>query len=123
MSNKMPCGKENGICKDFDCQHNFFYTGLRLANPQETEKTASILNCCCLIDGPWTLDEVGQAWGVSRERIRQMERDAFIHFLILMKNSGNQGVREYAEVTMREVVKKEMELKGKKDKQKKGESL
>ena len=122
MTNQMPCGKENGICQDFNCKHNFFYVGLKLNGSYETEKTKSILNCCCLIDSPWTLEEIGEAWGLTREAIRLQERNAFIHLLVLMKKNRNKGIRDYLlvkdgrgykQVSLQKIVQKEIELRSK----------
>jgi len=63
-------------CQNYDCRHNMFAYGLKLDRERikETRKTRSIRNCDKLIDSEWTLEEIGQAWGLSRERIRQIER-------------------------------------------------
>jgi DNA-directed RNA polymerase sigma subunit (sigma70/sigma32) len=38
-----------------------------------TAKALSIGNCCCLIDEPWTPEEIGDIWGLTEKRIRQSE--------------------------------------------------
>jgi DNA-directed RNA polymerase sigma subunit (sigma70/sigma32) len=42
-----------------------------------TDKALEIRNCCCLIIYPWTPEEIGEAWGLTREGIRSSEEDAF----------------------------------------------
>lgn len=42
-----------------------------------------------LIDGhPMTLDEVGKQYGVTRERVRQVEQKALAHLRAIMKKEG-----------------------------------
>jgi DNA-directed RNA polymerase sigma subunit (sigma70/sigma32) len=44
---------------------------------QMTEKALEIRNCCCEIIYPWTPEEIGDAWGLTREAIRRFEEGAF----------------------------------------------
>jgi DNA-directed RNA polymerase sigma subunit (sigma70/sigma32) len=38
-----------------------------------TDKALEIRNCCRRIIHPWTPEEIGEAWGLTREAIRQCE--------------------------------------------------
>jgi len=66
-------------CMDYGCPHNLFWEGLRLnlAKIHMTDKALAIGNCCCLIDEPWTSDEIGDIWGMTKKRIRQSEEIAW----------------------------------------------
>jgi Sigma-70, region 4 len=66
-------------CKNFKCPHNLFCEELNLDREkiQMTDKTLEIRNCCCLIMHPWTLEEISEAWGLTREGIRHSEERAF----------------------------------------------
>jgi DNA-directed RNA polymerase sigma subunit (sigma70/sigma32) len=57
------------------CPHNLFWEGLglNLDKIHMTHKALAIGNCCCLIDEPWTPEEIGDIWGLTRKRIRQWE--------------------------------------------------
>lgn len=48
-----------------------------------TEASLRFSNCMCLLDKELTLEEIGDMWGISRERVRQVERDGIIKFLSL----------------------------------------
>jgi len=65
-------------CPDYRCPHNLFWEGLSLDGRKIhlTDKALAIGNCCCLVDEPWTLQEIGEVWGLTRERIRQYEAKA-----------------------------------------------
>ena len=66
-------------CTNFKCSNNLFWEDLRLNREKIrlTDKALQIRNCCCLIMSPWTLEEIGNAWGLTREQIRQYEEAAF----------------------------------------------
>jgi DNA-directed RNA polymerase sigma subunit (sigma70/sigma32) len=57
------------------CPHNLFWEGLRLNLDKihMTDKALAIGNCCCLIEEPWTPEEIGDIWGLTKKRIRQRE--------------------------------------------------
>ena len=63
-------------CQNFACEENVFYWKLNLAHHYETEMTEKIGNCLINNVDEWTLDQIGKAWGLSRERIRQIEEKA-----------------------------------------------
>ena len=62
-------------CTDFRCPHNLFWEELRLNvnKIQITQKALEIRNCCCLINEPWTPEEIGDIWGLTEEGVRQCE--------------------------------------------------
>jgi DNA-directed RNA polymerase sigma subunit (sigma70/sigma32) len=61
------------------CSHNLFWEELRLDLDKIhiTDKALAIGNCCCLIDEPWTPEEIGHIWGLTQKRIRQCEGTAW----------------------------------------------
>jgi len=66
-------------CINYGCPHNLFWKGLRLKlnKIHMTDKALAIGNCCCLIDEPWTPEEIGHIWGLTKKRIRQCEEIAW----------------------------------------------
>jgi DNA-directed RNA polymerase sigma subunit (sigma70/sigma32) len=64
---------------NYGCPHNLFWEGLRLNlnRIHMTDRALAIGNCCCLIDEPWTPEEIGDIWGLTRKRIRQCEEIAW----------------------------------------------
>ncbi len=72
---------ENG-CLLTICPHNMFWDGLKLPKGAHiTGFSLSFSNCMCLLDEEWTLEDIAELWGMTRERIRQIERDAIIKLL------------------------------------------
>ena len=62
-------------CMNYKCSHNLFWRGLRL-NPDKfkiTNGSLEIGNCCCLINEPWTTEEIREVWGLTMERIMRCE--------------------------------------------------
>ena len=60
---------------NYQCPHNLFWKGLNL-NPENfkiTNKALEIGNCCCLINEPWTAEEIREVWGLTMERIMRCE--------------------------------------------------
>jgi DNA-directed RNA polymerase sigma subunit (sigma70/sigma32) len=64
---------------NYGCPHNLFWKELRLNLDKIhlTDKALAIGNCCCLIDEPWTPEEIGDIWGLTEKRIRQREEIAW----------------------------------------------
>jgi DNA-directed RNA polymerase sigma subunit (sigma70/sigma32) len=64
---------------NYGCPHNLFWKELRLnlGKIHMTDKALAIGNCCCLIDEPWTPEEIGDIWGLTEKRIRQREEIAW----------------------------------------------
>jgi len=64
---------------NYRCFHNLFWEGLKLNLDKihTTDKALAIGNCCCLIDEPWTPEEIGDIWGLTKKRIRQCEGTAW----------------------------------------------
>ena len=69
----------NLYCTNFKCPHNLFWDklGLDREKIQITDKALEIRNCCCLIKGPWTPEEIAEAWGLAKESINQSETAAW----------------------------------------------
>ena len=65
----------NLYCTNFKCPHNLFWEKLSLSREkiQMTDKALEIRNCCCLIRHPRTPEEIGDAWGLTKEYIRRSE--------------------------------------------------
>jgi hypothetical protein len=65
-------------CTNFKCPNNLFWEDLKLNREKIriTDKALRIRNCCCLIINPWTLEEIGNAWGLTREQITRYEEGA-----------------------------------------------
>ncbi len=66
-------------CTNFKCPHNLFWEELNLDRKkiQMTDKALKIRNCCCLIKEPWTPKEIGDVWGLPRERVAKCEAVAW----------------------------------------------
>jgi DNA-directed RNA polymerase sigma subunit (sigma70/sigma32) len=66
-------------CMNYGCPHNLFWKELKLnlGKIHMTDKALAIGNCCCLIDEPWTPEEIGDIWGLTEKRIRQREEIAW----------------------------------------------
>jgi DNA-directed RNA polymerase sigma subunit (sigma70/sigma32) len=77
---------------NYGCPHNLFWEGLRLNlnKIHMTDKALTIGNCCCLIDEPWTPEEIGDIWGLTRKRVRQCEEIAWDK---MQKESPNKQLK------------------------------
>ena len=66
-------------CTNFKCPHNLFWEELSLDRDkiQMTDKALEIRNCCRRIIHPWTPEEISDAWGLTKETIRQCEAMAW----------------------------------------------
>ena len=62
-------------CTNFKCSSNLFWEDLKLNREKirMTDKALEIRNCCCLIRHPWTPEEIGDAWGLTKEGIKRSE--------------------------------------------------
>jgi hypothetical protein len=80
MDRKCPYWSEldkHGVgCPFRDCKHNMYWEGLNIKNPTDTERFEEFKNCMLLLDESITLEDIGQAYGISRERVRQVEEGA-----------------------------------------------
>ena len=65
-------------CTNFKCPHNLFWEELSLDRNkiQMTDKAIEIRNCCCKIVHPWTQEEIGDAWGLTKKAISRSEEVA-----------------------------------------------
>ena len=62
-------------CMNYQCPHNLFWKGLNL-NPENfkiTNRALEIRNCCCLINEPWSAEEIREVWGLTIENIIRCE--------------------------------------------------
>ncbi len=66
-------------CTNFQCPHNLFWEELGLDRDkiQMTDRALEIRNCCRRIIRPWTPEEIGEAWGLTKKAIRQCEAMAW----------------------------------------------
>jgi DNA-directed RNA polymerase sigma subunit (sigma70/sigma32) len=66
-------------CTNFKCPHNLFWEELNLDRDkiQITDRALEIRNCCCLIIHPWTLEEICDTWGLTKEVIKCSEKEAY----------------------------------------------
>lgn len=82
-------------CTDAKCQRNFFWDKLGLKKSQETDISDKYHNCMLFLDDELTLDQIGRIWGMSRERIRQIEEKAIFHLmegLLKTKDKESEGL-------------------------------
>ena len=71
----------HNCCHNRNCRHNILWKKLRLKHGKETDITHEFCNCTYFLDGKQhTLQDIAECWGMSRERIRQVEEKALIHF-------------------------------------------
>ena len=66
-------------CMNYQCPHNLFWKGLNL-NPENfkiTNRALEIGNCCCLINEPWSAEEIKEVLGVTIENIIRCEAVAW----------------------------------------------
>lgn len=71
--------REGVPCRKYECEHNLFHTGLRLGSRfSETPLSVSWNNCDKKIDRRCKLREISEMWGISRERVRQIQNRAVV---------------------------------------------
>ena len=81
-------GFQEGCCMNQKCSHNIFWEKIKKGigrchkRIMLNKRTAAedFGNCMCLLDRELTLDEIGEIYGLSRERIRQIEGAAMAKF-------------------------------------------
>lgn len=75
--------REGVPCRNYECKHNMFYRGLRLGSRfKETELSLSWNNCDKKIRRRCKLREVAEMWGMTKERVRQIEMQALVSLYI-----------------------------------------
>jgi len=77
-------------CWNFKCPHNLFWEELELKRDRirVTKKALEIGNCCCLINEPWTVEEIEAVWGIPMGELRQFEATAWKK--IYMRNAREE---------------------------------
>jgi hypothetical protein len=57
------------------CPHNLFWKGLKFKpeNFKITNRALGIGNCCCLINEPWSGEEIREVWGLTIEEMMRCE--------------------------------------------------
>ena len=68
-------------CEIWGCRYNLFFKEDWTRCDKNSDIAKEIKNCVLLIESPLTLEEIGKMWGLSRERIRQIENCAIIKFI------------------------------------------
>ena len=68
-------GSRTGNCEVFECRYNVF-EGIDPEDRHPNKETDLMRNCVFNVDRKWTLEEIAEIWGLSRERIRQVEEKA-----------------------------------------------
>jgi len=90
-------------CPFDDCKHNVFWKELKIKHPQETEKSVEFRNCMVRFnkDYPLVMEDIAEMWGVSRQRIEQMEKHAMqrvtkrVHFNHKYRNEMQLLLRSF----------------------------
>jgi len=80
-------------CWNLKCPHNLFWEELRLNGDRirVTRKALEIGNCCCLINEPWTVEEIEAVWGIPKGELRQFEAMAWKK--IYMRNGTGEATQ------------------------------
>ena len=117
-------GFKEGCCVNYKCRHNFFWEEIKMKGNKSivgrSETPAEEFgNCMCLLDRELTLDEIGEIYRMSRERVRQIEGVAMAKFAhlggekmvgFLAETLGNKEMKEIMLKTFR-AIKKNKKLK------------
>ena len=66
-------------CWKLECPHNLFWKKLKLNRHKIhiTKRAREIGNCCCLINKPWTEEEIRSVWGLPMDEIVRHEATAW----------------------------------------------
>ena len=77
-------------CMNCRCPHNLFWVGLRLNLDKIhiTDKALEVGNCCCLINEPWTVEQIANIWGITEQSVKRSEASAWRK--VLRQNSRRQ---------------------------------
>ncbi len=76
-------------CPFNDCYHHLFHPIPSGSIGNKTAFYFSLYGCTCLISHPMTLEQIGTMWGLSRERIRQIEEKAIKNLREKIQNDPN----------------------------------
>ncbi len=66
-------------CWHYECPQNLFWIRLRLDEGRihVTRKALEIGNCCRLLRGPWTVEDIGAVWGIPAKEVKRIEERAW----------------------------------------------
>lgn len=79
-------GKTRFKCQNFDCYHNIFYKNIEMKEMnQDSVISDETMNCMMNLKRSYTLEEIGTLWGLSRERVRQIEGKALKKLRLAVK--------------------------------------
>jgi len=83
----MKCLNEIWPCRNKHCHFHVHAYGLNLnqSKCKETDKSLEIGNCRKRICNEWTLEEIGECLGLTRERVRQIEEKALEKLILGVK--------------------------------------
>lgn len=72
------------VCLQFACPAHLLNPAVRLGRRrrQTNDALRRDRGCQFLIQDPWTLEEIAQVWGFSRERVRQIEETALLKYIL-----------------------------------------
>jgi len=99
-----PMGCPPGICQNFQCSYNLF-EGVRECNRHPNDETDRMGNCVLRVDHTWTLEEIAQIWGLTRERVRQIQDKAIEKLALKMPNN----VYGLLDITTEKIAKRRQE--------------
>jgi len=72
------------VCSQFDCPAHLLNPAVRLGRRRRRTNDALRRDrgCQFLIQDPWTLEEIAEIWGFSREHVRQIEQTALLKYIL-----------------------------------------
>jgi hypothetical protein len=116
----LKAGQNSKPCRDFKCEHNFFWNKSNIFSPsKETEDTIKVNNCMCLLNEEMTLDQIGEIFGLTRERVRQIEENAIRKVCAAILSHKKDNFSEhFSGRELMLILKKKVELDKKKKKKK-----
>lgn len=88
------CTIDVPVCEDYACPKNHFYHALNWKKSKPTIVTRLTRNCLhgiALISGPLVLADIANMYGLTRERVRQLEFYAMVKFGKLIQKEHGVG--------------------------------
>jgi hypothetical protein len=77
--------RRDEVCLQFDCPAHLLNPAVRLGRCRRRRTNDALRRdrgCQFLIQEPWTLEEIAEVWGFSRERVRQIEETALFKYIL-----------------------------------------